>query len=223
MNNIKAIIHDWDDTITNAFETYGQFHVDFGKHYKFGEVSLDEIKKYWGRTVPQIVEKLWPDLTYEEFEKHAEDFKSSLRKWRKNYTAVSFPGSKETIKGLHDKGYLLGIVSSGNRSDIEEIYKREINQDLKYHEFIFDPKDLGIAKPNPTVFDRPMEILKKKGINETEVIYVGDSFHDYEAATNRGIGFIAVTTGVISKEDFIEAGLEEKYILETFNDLLKLF
>lgn len=65
---IKAIIHDWDDTITNSFESYTQFYYDFGKFHELGDPDIDEIKKHWGSTVPEIVNGVWLNLGSKEAE-----------------------------------------------------------------------------------------------------------------------------------------------------------
>jgi beta-phosphoglucomutase-like phosphatase (HAD superfamily) len=45
MPKIKAIIHDWDDTVTNSLETYSTWYVDFANHYGFRDN-----KRYMART-----------------------------------------------------------------------------------------------------------------------------------------------------------------------------
>ena len=217
---IKAVIHDWDDTITNAFETYTQFYIDMGEHFNLRKASIDEIRKHWGSPIEVIVSGVWPDLSAKEAKKLTYEFIKALKKWRKSYEATVFPGVKETIKALSSKNIKLGAISSGYRPVIEKIYAEQIYDGKNYHDFIFDHNDLGVAKPNPQVFDKPLEILGAFGISEKDAIYVGDSFQDMEAANNRGLEFYAVTTGVKSKKDFVKKGLSDKYILNSFNDIL---
>lgn len=217
---IKAIIHDWDDTITNSFESYTQFYHDFADHHKVGEVSLDKLRSHWGGTIPEIIAGIWPHMTPAEAEEKTHNFIEDVKLWRRSYSATVFPQVKDTFKKLNQAGIKLGVVSSGSREQMQKIYSEQISQDYSYHEFIFDNKDLGYKKPDPKIFDKPLEILLNLGIEPENIIYVGDSFQDYYSAKNRGLKFYAVTTGVKTNEDFIAEGLASEYILDNFNEVL---
>lgn len=219
---IKAIIHDWDDTITNSFESYTQFYHDFSEYHKVGEVSLDRLRNYWGGTIPEIITGLWPHLKLFEAEEKTHNFIEALKSVRKSYSATVFPQIKNSFKKLNKAGVKLGVVSSGSREQMQKIYIEQISPDIIYHEFIFDNKDLGYKKPDPRIFDKPLEILLQLGIEPENVVYVGDSFQDYYSAKNRGLKFYAVTTGVKTKEDFIVEGLASENILDNFNKILEI-
>lgn len=220
--HIRAIIHDWDDTITNSFESYSQFYYDFAEYYKIADTNLDTLKKHWGGTVPEIVAGVWPHLSTEEAEQKTKEFIKVIKEWRKSYPVSIFPQIKDTFKKLNKLGIKLGIVSSGDRLQIQKIYCEQISHKMNYHEFMFDNKDLGYRKPDPRVFDIPLKLLAGIGITSNEVIYVGDSFQDYHSAKNRGLIFFAVTTGLKTKEDFLQEGVSSDYILNNFNEILEL-
>jgi len=220
---VKAIIHDWDDTITNSFESYTKFYYDFGEFHELGNPSIDEIKKHWGGTVPEIVSAVWPNLTPSKAEKKVSIFLKVTKTWRKAYSISVFPQIKETISELDRLGIKLGVISSGDSQKIKDIYREQINEELRPQCFIFDNKELGYRKPDARIFDKAFEIFKQFNIEEEETIYIGDSFQDYHSAKNRNLKFYAVTTGVRTKNGFIKEGLHPKYILANFNEILKLF
>ncbi len=65
--------------------------------------------------------------------------------------------------------------------------------------------------------------VKKYNCSLEDILYVGDSLIDYFAERDRGIDFIAITTGIHTKDDFLREGLEEDSILNEFSALcLKL-
>lgn len=220
---IKAIIHDWDDTITNSFESYAQFYFDFGKFHKLENTSIGKIKKHWGGTIPEIVNGIWPNLNPKEAEEKTSIFIKSIKVWRKTYSPIVFPQIKETIFELDGLGIKLGVISSGNNQQMKRIYKEQIDKTLRPYCFIYDNKELGYKKPDARIFDKAFEELKQFNIGEKETIYIGDSFQDYYSAKNRGLNFYAVTTGVKTKNDFIKEGLNPKYILSRFSEILTLF
>jgi len=216
---IKAIIHDWDDTITNSFHSYSEFYKDFGFYYKLDTPSMDSLRENWGGTIPEIVSGIWPSLSVEDAEIKVRDFGDTLRSWRRHYNADVFPNVKNTIEYFNSLGITLGIISSGNSEQMKRLYREQIHPDLIYHSFIFDGDDLGFKKPDSRVFDMPFDLLSQSNIFPEEAIYVGDSFQDYYPARDRGIVFYTVTTGVKTRKDFLDQGLDSKYILGDFNEL----
>jgi phosphoglycolate phosphatase-like HAD superfamily hydrolase len=61
-------------------------------------------------------------------------------------------------------------------------------------------------KPDPKVFEKALGILAAKKIGKDETVYVGDALMDYYAARDAGIGFIGVSTGLVSKEQLEHEG-----------------
>lgn len=108
---------------------------------------------------------------------------------------------KETIpmfKRLKRAGHRVGIISTKLRYRIEqtlETYGLEGFVDL-----IIGGEDVEEAKPNPQGIYKAIDYFK--GIKE-EVLYVGDSYIDAEAARNAGVAFMGVTTGTTTREDFL--------------------
>lgn len=83
--------------------------------------------------------------------------------------------------------------------------------------------DTEYHKPDPRVFDSIFTELANMNIYENHSIYVGDSLSDYESAKNRGVEFYAVTTGFTSSEQFLMAGLNEEYVLPSFDMILNFY
>ncbi len=80
--------------------------------------------------------------------------------------------------------------------------------------------EVSAHKPDPDVFLPTLKKLDQKGINNKKsILYVGDSLDDLKAAYGAGIDFIAVTTGLYSREDFLAAGA--KVILSDIREILK--
>jgi len=219
---IKAIIHDWDDIVTNSFEAYSRLYFDFGKHFKLKEPTIEGIKSCWGKTISQIVFGQWPDLGQDRADKMTWEFIDYLnRKGKTPYQVRIFPDVVEAFERLSRK-FELAILSSGYKPDIEKIYKEMIHPNLAYHKIIVGPPELKIYKPDPRAFDSIFNYLDKRGISEKETIYVGDSLIDLMAAQNRRLEFYGVTTGITGKDDFRIAGLKDNHIVGSFSDIVSL-
>lgn len=102
---VKAIIHDWDDTITNSFETYSGL----------GKVNMQAVKDAWGDTVPDIICAGWKGINLEQAEKLLEEFTKTDEFEKKDYTPVPFLDVKETLRGLKSK---TDFLEAGLRDDL---------------------------------------------------------------------------------------------------------
>jgi phosphoglycolate phosphatase len=104
-------------------------------------------------------------------------------------------------------GISLGIVSSKYRRRIEAVLKR----DRLAHAFaaVVGSDDVAAQKPDPSGL---LAAIGKLGRAPQDVLYVGDSTVDAEAARRAGVLFAAVLTGVTPREAF--AAYEPRAVLE---------
>jgi phosphoglycolate phosphatase len=107
----------------------------------------------------------------------------------------------EDVKGLltrlRDEDVKLGIVSTKFRYRIESILRRE--DLLGSFSVIVGGEDVTRYKPDPEGLLKAVEALE---VSPLKSVYVGDSVVDAETAGRAGIPFIAVLTGVTSREAF---------------------
>ncbi len=114
---------------------------------------------------------------------------------------------KEVVPLLFNKGYHLVAFSKKNMGEIES-YLAEKNI-CDYFEF-----NHSTVQNNPD-FTKVLEYFNK---NPSVIVYVGESLEEMKIAEERGFGFIALTTGVNSKEDFNGAGCY--IVLNSLSDLV---
>lgn len=89
---VKAIIHDWDDTITNSFETYSGL----------GKVNMQAVKDAWGDTVPDIICAGWKGINLEQAEKLLEEFTKTDEFEKKRLYAGTFFGCERNSKRIKE-------------------------------------------------------------------------------------------------------------------------
>ncbi|MBI3887611.1 HAD hydrolase-like protein [Candidatus Microgenomates bacterium] len=216
LKNIKAVLYDWDDTIINTKASVTQLLKDFSNNQNLSPLTDDLLKTHWGKPVPAMLSSFWPDENITELVKKFFDSVSD------SFSPKPFDDVGETLKGLERKGLLLGVVSSTPKRAFEQVIKiyPEVHSPNYFH--IQTAEDCEFFKPDPRVFDMVISKLEKEGIKKSQVVYVGDGLYDFEAAKNRNLTFVAVTTGFISREEFIKKGLNEKLILNNFSELKNL-
>jgi phosphoglycolate phosphatase len=217
LKNIKAIIHDWDDTVTDSFNTYSALYSEYAEAYNLPAPQLEQIKSHWGNTVPVIINGVWPEVDLTLAEKILTEYKP-----KKAYDPPIFPGARDALELLKKRGYILGVLTSGNKRKLQQMYRLHFGEDRPLHDFMIAKEDNAYHKPDPRALDQAMEKLKELGIAESQTIYVGDHPLDLNLARNRGIGFVAITTGIVSREQFLDEGMSDELILDSLSELTEI-
>ena len=113
-----------------------------------------------------------------------------------------FPKVRELFERIKHDGKRIALASSGKKSEVK-IYKRLTQiEDLIDGETTADDADK--SKPHPDIFEAALE--KLDGISGQEVIVVGDTPYDIEAAQKISAATIAVLCGGFSEAVLREAG-----------------
>lgn len=125
-----------------------------------------------------------------------------LRAGRARYHALAsqvpvFPGTKEVLATLRERGYKIGIVSSSEEKTVCAILEANgLTVDFVFHGSLFG-KARALKKA-----------LREQSLAAEEVLYVGDEVRDVEACQEAGVKIIAVTWGLNSQEALKKAGAE---------------
>ena len=125
---------------------------------------------------------------------------------------VMLPGSAETIRGLHDAGFSLGIVSQKLHRRVEAVLEREGLAGC--FGVLIGGDDAPEFKPDPKGLILALDWLL--GTPET-TLYVGDTVIDAETASRADVSFAAVLTGHTRREEF--GGYSTIALLESVADL----
>jgi phosphoglycolate phosphatase len=110
---------------------------------------------------------------------------------------IVFESVGPAVKALRAQGLFIGIFSTKYRYRIEQILNRE--KLFSCFDVIVGGEDVAVHKPDPGGLFAAIQSL---GSTPSETLYVGDSLTDAETAKAAGVPFIAVLSGVTSKEAF---------------------
>ena len=208
----KAVIFDFDDTLVESRAQKWAQHKHVAK--KFYNIDLKEeiILKHWGKPLPTLVAELYQNSDTPE------NMMNAAISTRKAFPKKPYKDSAKVVKQLVNNGIQVGILSAATA--------RFIKEDLIEFDFpvgklltIQGAYETMVHKPNPGVFIPIFKKLKKESISQKDTVYVGDSLDDLQAAKRAGIDFIAVTTGLYSKEDFKKH--EAKVIVKDIRSVIK--
>ncbi|NQV00777.1 MAG: HAD hydrolase-like protein [Parcubacteria group bacterium] len=210
-NAIKALTFDWDGTILDTTDKSIESHICFAHKKNLRIPAKQELKKLWGLHWPDVIQKIWPEIDSDKFIAEYINFD-------KNVDFLLINGSLETLKSLKNSGYLLTILTSRDKYSLQaHIKKLRIPDDL--FSFIQTPENSKYVKPHPNCFQETLAFLNKRQINRKNIIYIGDTVYDYEIAKHVNIDFIGVLSGSHKKNDFLQAGLEERRIVRSISEL----
>ena len=105
-----------------------------------------------------------------------------------------YPGAGDCLETIKNSGLIQGIISNAQfytPIHLRRLLRRSTDRndleldDIFTEELVFFSYELGCSKPNPTAFERALDVLQNRGIAPHETIYVGnDMLNDIWAAQN---------------------------------------
>jgi HAD superfamily hydrolase (TIGR01509 family) len=118
----------------------------------------------------------------------------------------SFPKVRDLFLRLKHSGIRIALASSSAKKDLDTYQKIANISDLV--DVSTSADDTDRSKPHPDIFSATVEKLHAKPEN---VLALGDTPYDAEAAGKAGIRTIGVTTGGWSRRELLDAGCIEVY------------
>jgi phosphoglycolate phosphatase len=189
---IKLVIFDLDGTLINSYKaitsSFNYVMRYFGKQPK----SVGDIRKAVG----------WGDGFLLKPFLNKEDLDLGLRIYRRHHQsslksqARLYPGVRELLKYLKDKGYKLAVAS--NRPTRFSLIILRVLKLRNYFDYVLCADKLKRGKPHPQILNL---IRKRFYLKPRQVLYVGDMVIDLLAGKNAGIKTILVTTGSSSRAE----------------------
>lgn len=211
-----AVLFDWDGTLA---DTRKEIVVSFQKALK--EINLEVPTQYIERRIGIGASETFREIlgaanrrVDEKVVKQLVERKSKVQIELAREVAL-FGGTRELLEALHGK-VKVGLASMNNRAVVMHLL--QINGIADCFDTVLTVEAVSHSKPDPEIFLKTAEQLKAK---PQECVVVEDSIFGVKAAKSGGMGCIAVTTGVYSKQelekekpDLIVDTLESKKVLE---------
>lgn len=203
---VKAVIFDIDGTLLDSNAAHAEsFAEAFGKYGK--KVTSEDLICLIGMGADDILEKF---LSPEEIKKFGED----LKEYRKEIFLEKylprlevFPKVRELFEKLKAEGFQTALASSASGEELEE-YRSKLNiQDFLDKETNAD--EAKNAKPEPDIF--LAAFAKLKNVEKRNVLVIGDTIYDAEAAVKAGLKIIGVESGGWTREALSEKGCAAVY------------
>lgn len=212
---MNTIIFDFDYTLgdtTNGIVLSAQYALEqMGEE----ERTYEEIKKTIGLSLSETYKKLTGNMEEARADRFFDLFKEKADEVMVD-SAELYPGVKELLVSLREQGYRIGIVTTKFAYRVRNIMKKFDAEDL--FDVVIGVGDVTKVKPDPEGLLLAVEQL---GVKIDDVLYVGDSFVDAQAAEAAGMKFAGVLTGTTTREEFLKYPCE--CVADTVTALMKTF
>jgi HAD superfamily hydrolase (TIGR01549 family) len=187
---VKAIIFDMDGTLVDSVDLHAKAWQDafrdFGHEFELKAIR-DQIGKGGDQLLPVFLTREEIDKDGPDLEKHRGD----ILKERYLSQIKAFPKVPQLFERIRADRIKIVLGSSAKAEELQT-YKK-----IAGIEGVIDgeisSEDAEKSKPHPDVFQAAM--AKLEGIHTSEVVVVGDSPYDAEAAGKAGLWTIGFRSG----------------------------
>jgi HAD superfamily hydrolase (TIGR01509 family) len=197
---IRAVLFDIDGTLVDSNDmhviAWEEAFATIGAKFD-RQVIHDQI----GKGTDMLVPTLLPHADAEMQEKLG-DAHGAVFKGRFISQVVPFPGARELLSRVHAAGQAVVLASSATAEELDHYLDLLDARELV--EATTSADDVENTKPAPDIFASALK--KVAPLSADEVIVVGDTPYDVEAALKCGIKAIAVRSGKFSDDVLLEAG-----------------
>lgn len=187
--DIRGILFDIDGTLIDSNDAHARAWLQALAEQNF-EFSYDRVYHLIGKGGDKVI----PELTGQSADsslgkqlsaKHTQIFNNF-------YLPLLRPtaGAHDLLKFLRDKGFRLVVATSANPQELQKLLK--VAKITEYFDEETSKGDAEASKPSPDIIQAALD---KAGLAADEVIMVGDTPYDIEAAKNAGVDTIALRSG----------------------------
>jgi HAD superfamily hydrolase (TIGR01509 family) len=191
----SAVIFDVDGTLVDT----NYLHVlawARGIRESGQTVSMSAIHRLIGMGSDHLVEELLGQESEEASQGHSRHFEELMEE------IVAFPSASQLLEEVHRRGAMVVLASSASEKDMAAMMDA-LGPPEDAIDHVTKKDDVERSKPSPDVFQVALDAT---GLDPGQVLVVGDTVWDVEAATRSQLRFVGVTTGGISRQELEEAG-----------------
>jgi HAD superfamily hydrolase (TIGR01509 family) len=199
MQRYRGVLLDVDGTLVDSVDAHARsWQQAFADHGH--QIHLLAIARLIGMGGDHLVEQLTgvrkDTAEYEAMAKrHGELFRGEYLP-----RLQPVPGARELVVLLRDAGYHIAIASSAKSQELDKLLAAANVVDLIEHRATSD--DAERTKPDPDIIEAA---AAKLPCRPDELVMIGDTPYDIEAARRAGIDTIAVASGAFAADEMTSA------------------
>lgn len=209
LKNIRHISFDLDGTLVNSFDTILNTTLKTLEELNISNsVSVAELRIRIGHHFSDIFRDLKIDVT---------DIEHFIAIYKKNYfdfisQSELYPGVKETLNNLKEKGLLISLLTTKAQDQAEKILEYFNLSD--YFDYIMGRRAGIPVKPNPEPL---LEICSALNVKPDETLITGDTELDIACGKNAGAFTCGAMYGYRDKEILLKEKAD--FYIDSLNEL----
>ena len=210
---VKAVIFDLDGTLLDTLADIGTGLNTALCRFGFEEHPIDSYRQRIGHGIKNAVRASLPETATEEQYQQILDFYLSYYPQHCTEKTNYFPGTKEFLDFLTQRGMKLAVISNKTEKTAQKVMDHYF-ADYQW-EFVWGRTEGRPLKPAKEAGYLACEALS---LQPDEIMYVGDGDTDMEFASNMGFIAAAVTWGYRDPDQLKAAGAD--FLVDSWEELL---
>ena len=198
---IKAVIFDVDGTLVDSVDLHARAWVDAFEDFGH-KTAFEDVRRQIGKGGDQLMPVFLTPREIDEKGEALEQHRGRVLKERYLPAVTAFPRVRDLFQRLLADGKRIGLASSAKSEELD-VYKR-IAGIVDLVQFETSSEDAEASKPHPDIFEAALKRLGSVDLDE--VIVIGDTPYDAEAARKAGLRPIGVRCGGWSEAELKAAG-----------------
>lgn len=191
--SFKLIVFDWDGTLMDSEDKIVTCIREAFDDVGVPPPSREAARNIIGLGLSEAMAELWPE---------ADDVRKSqlVERYRHRFLDANetpstlFPGARELVDWLAERGYLLAVATGKSRRGLNEALEGTGLGD-RFH--ATRCADETFSKPHPQML---LQLMDELGAQGSETLMVGDTEYDMQMARTAGASALAVCYGVHERE-----------------------
>jgi len=201
----RAAIFDVDGTLVDSVDLHATAWQEALEHFGH-HVTFERCRSQIGKGGDQLIPAFLSEAEHEHHGKEMEEWRGQL--FRSKYLPLVRPFSAvpELLRRIRDAGLKVAVASSAKKAELEVYLEIACVQDLV--EMATSSEDAEQSKPAPDIFQAALTKLSLAG---PDVMAVGDTPYDAEAAVKAGIPTIGLLCGGFAEVELRRGGCVAVY------------
>jgi HAD superfamily hydrolase (TIGR01509 family) len=192
---VKGVIFDLDGTVVDSndlhVEAWNQAFQHFGKHF-----SNAKLRRHIGKGSDQYLPEFLTPAELQKIGKQIDEYRSKLFREKFLPRVKPFPRVRELFERIKQDGKRIALATSSHKDDVQTYTDLARISDLVDGETTADDTDK--SKPAPDVFEAA---IKRLGVPVENLMAIGDTRFDVEAAKKIGLRTIGFLCGRAADEE----------------------
>lgn len=215
MARLRAVILDVDGTLIDSNSAHARAYVDAGNELGY-DIEFEKVRRLIGMGGDKLLPRAVGLEEESEEGRRLADRKKEIFHERYLPTLAATPGARQLLHRLRDDGMKLVVATSAEKEEMRGLLEQAGIADLIQD--ATSASDAEESKPDPDIVEAALE---QTGFPAEQVVMLGDTPYDVEAAERAGVRIVAVRTGGWDDEELrgaIAVYRDPAELLERFDE-----